>query len=159
MQKKHAPRGIGACLSCKWMPREIGAFSALLLWVCSHSRAIRPFGLLGRGSLPVESLCQVARYFIRTASFRTNEWALMPSPDARSHGSSAKLKRLRAVRRELKRVITACHAARVRDCLIIEGLLRPRRPDEDRSGSKRDLSFHFAGARSRDRDRFGAAVK
>ena len=30
MQKKHAPRGIGACLSCKWMPREIGAFSALL---------------------------------------------------------------------------------------------------------------------------------
>ena len=34
----------------------------------------------------------------------------------------AKLKRLRAVRRELKRVITACHAARVRDCLIIEAL-------------------------------------
>ena len=65
------------------MLREIGAFSAL-----PHSSAIRPFGLLGRGSLPVESLCQVARYFIRTASFRTNEWALMPSPDARSHGST-----------------------------------------------------------------------
>ena len=47
MQKKHAPGRIEACLSCKWMLREIGAFSAL-----PHSSAIRPFGLLGRGSLP-----------------------------------------------------------------------------------------------------------
>ncbi len=39
----------------------------------------------------------------------------------------AKLKRLRAVRRELARVITACHAPRVRDCLIIEALSAPSR--------------------------------
>ena len=51
------------------MPREIGAFSAL-----PHSSTIRPFGLLGRGSLPVESLCRVARCFVHATSSRTNEW-------------------------------------------------------------------------------------
>ena len=30
MQKKHAPGRIEACLSCKWMLREIGAFNAHL---------------------------------------------------------------------------------------------------------------------------------
>ena len=69
MQKKHAPGRIEACLSCKWMLGEIGAFSAL-----PHSSAIRPFGLLGRGSLPVESLCRVARCFVHATSSRTNEW-------------------------------------------------------------------------------------
>ena len=49
---------------------EIGGISAL-----PHSSAIRPFGLLGRGSLPVESLCRVARcFFVHATSSRTNEW-------------------------------------------------------------------------------------
>lgn len=33
-----------------------------------------------------------------------------------------KIKRLQAVRRELRTVISACHAARVKDCRIIEAL-------------------------------------
>jgi DNA-binding transcriptional MerR regulator len=37
----------------------------------------------------------------------------------------AKMQRLRAMRRELMAVITACHGARVRDCRIIEALSEP----------------------------------
>ena len=37
----------------------------------------------------------------------------------------AKMKCLRAVRRELMMVIKACHSARGRDCLIIEALSAP----------------------------------
>lgn len=39
----------------------------------------------------------------------------------------SKLKRLRAMRRELTAVITACHGSRVRDCRILEALWEPAR--------------------------------
>lgn len=37
----------------------------------------------------------------------------------------AKVQRLRAMRRELMTVITACHGPRVRDCRILEALMAP----------------------------------